>query len=263
MQLVQERERVVEGSNRSLLCLIILLRMRPLVGELEKAGYEASRDGIKPASVEDAIAAAPRRRPAAVSPAQRWRTIRVDDQAGTIQRPPGVRLDSGGTGKGLAADMAADLLGEYARFVIDCGGDLRVGGPDTAADPYRVEVEHPLTGGHVIVLRLRGGAVATSGINVRIWRTGDHRFSHHLLDPATGEPAWTGLVGATALGSTALEAETLAKAALLSGPERARRWLADFGGVLVHDGGEVEYVGLREVRPRRVRFRLPERRIAA
>ena len=65
------------------------------------------------------------------------------------------------------------------------------------------------------------------------------------------------------MGPTALEAETLAKAALLSGPERARGWLADFGGVLVHDSGEVEYVGLREVRPPRVRFRLPERRVAA
>ena len=159
--------------------------------------------------------------------------------------------------------MAADLLGGYARFVVDCGGDLRVGGADAAADPYRIEVEHPLTGGGVIVLRLAGGAVATSGINVRIWRGGEGRFAHHLLDPATGEPAWTGLIGVTAMGPTAVEAETLAKAALLSGPEGARRWLADFGGVLVHDGGEVEYVGLREVRPPRVRFRLPERRVAA
>jgi thiamine biosynthesis lipoprotein len=234
-----------------------------LLDELELVGYEASRDGVEPASVEEAIAAAPARRPAGPSSAELWRTIRVDDQAGTIERPPGVRLDSGGTGKGLAADMAAELLGGYARFVIDCGGDLRVGGSDAAADPYRIEVEHPLTGGRVIVLRLAGGAVATSGINVRIWRTGQHRFSHHLLDPATGAPAWTGLVGVTALGSTAVEAETLAKAALLSGPERARKWLAEFGGVLVHESGEVEYVGLREVRPPQVRFRLPEQRQAA
>ena len=83
------------------------------------------------------------------------------------------------------------------------------------------------------------------------------RFAHHLLDPATGEPAWTGLVGVTALGSTALEAETLAKAALLSGPAAARAWLADHGGVLVHDSGESEQVGLRELSPARVRFVLP------
>ncbi len=112
-------------------------------------------------------------------------------------------------------------------------------------------------------MRVAAGGVATSGINVRLWRTGGGRFAHHLLDPATGEPAWTGLVGVTALGSTALEAETLAKAALLSGPEAAREWLAEHGGLLVHDTGETERVGLRELTPERVRFVLPTQTRAA
>jgi FAD:protein FMN transferase len=141
---------------------------------------------------------------------------------------------------------------------VDCGGDIRVGGPDAEADPYRIEVEHPLTGERVIALRLGSGAVATSGINIRIWRLRSGRIAHHLLDPATGEPAWTGLAGVTAIGATALGAETLAKAALLSGAERARAWLSELGGVLVHDSGRVEYVGLRELRAPQVRVRLPE-----
>ena len=149
----------------------------------------------------EAIAAAPRPRPASPHPAQRWRKIRVDEQAGTIERPPGLQLDSGGVGKGLAADLASELLRGYSRFVVDCGGDMRVGGPDAEAEPYRIEVEHPLTGARVIALRLAAGGVATSGLNVRIWRTRDGRFAHHLLDPATGEPAWTGLVGVTAVGA--------------------------------------------------------------
>ena len=56
--------------------------------------------------------------------------------------------------------------------------------------------------------------MATSGINVRVWRRADGRYAHHLIDPRTGEPAWTGLVGVTALAPTGVEAETLAKAAL-------------------------------------------------
>jgi hypothetical protein len=47
----------------------------------------------------------------------------------------------------------------------------------------------------------------------------------------------------TALGSTALEAETLSKLALLSGAEAAREVLAESGGVIVHDSGEIETVG--------------------
>jgi FAD:protein FMN transferase len=89
------------------------------------------------------------------------------------------------------------------------------------------------------------GAAATSGLDRRVWRRPDGTHAHHLLDPSTGEPAWTGLIAATALAPTALEAEALAKAALLSGPEGARRVLAARGGVLVHDSAESERVRLR------------------
>jgi thiamine biosynthesis lipoprotein len=99
------------------------------------------------------------------------------------------------------------------------------------------------------VLRLAAGAVATSGLNVRVWRRSDGAPAHHLLDPATGEPAWTGLVGATALAPTALEAESLAKAALLSGPAEGRGRLARHGGLLVHDDGDVELCGPLRERP--------------
>jgi len=67
-------------------------------------------------------------------------------------------------------------------------------------------------------------------------------YAHHVLDPATGRPAWTGLVAATAVAGSALEAEVLAKAALLSGPLGARRLLRHRGGVRQHDDGRVEVV---------------------
>jgi thiamine biosynthesis lipoprotein len=89
------------------------------------------------------------------------------------------------------------------------------------------------------VLQLADGAIATSSIVRRSWRTTDGA-AHHLLDPATGRPAWTGLISVTALAATTLDAETLAKAALLSGPDGARRIIARHGGLLIHDDGEVE-----------------------
>ena len=47
-----------------------------------------------------------------------------------------------------------------------------------------------------------------------------------------------------------MEAETLAKAALLSGPEGGSAILAERGGLLVHDSGRVETVGPLSARPR-------------
>ena len=67
---------------------------------------------------------------------------------------------------------------------------------------------HPLEQEPVARLRIADGAVATSSIVRRAWRTAEGRTAHHLLDPATGEPVRTGLVAVTALAPTALEAET-------------------------------------------------------
>lgn len=214
-----------------------------LVRALERCGYTASLDGAVPASLDEALAHAPPRRPVAPHPKARWQAVRVDDAAGVIVRPPGVMVDTGGTGKGLCADAVAYRLGAYTRFVVDCGGDIAVGGPGAQLEPYEISIEHPLTGEPVGVIRLTRGGVATSGLNVRLWRNRDGSFSHHLLDPSTGAPAWTGLIGATAIGHSALEAETLSKMALLLGPDGARGVLAEHGGVIVHDDGSVEKIG--------------------
>jgi thiamine biosynthesis lipoprotein len=78
---------------------------------------------------------------------------------------------------------------------------------------------------------------------VRIWRRADGSYAHHLLDPSSGSPVWSGVIAATAVGPSALEAETLAKMALLLGPVGARRVLGEHGGVIVRDSGEFEAIG--------------------
>src|SRR4051795_8460415 len=86
-----------------------------------------------------------------------------------------------GTGKGLAADAVACRLAGFSRFVVDCGGDIAVGGTATLSRPYEIAVEHPLTGERVHTLSVSRGGVATSGLNVRIWRRAGGSFAHHLL----------------------------------------------------------------------------------
>jgi thiamine biosynthesis lipoprotein len=214
-----------------------------LVEEIETAGYETSKEGSTAASLQAALAAAPPPRPAHPRADARWRQIEIDHERGIIRRPPGLRIDTGGFGKGLVADAVAHRLRGYTRFVVDCGGDIAVGGVGAQVDPVAIEVEHPLTGECVHTLTVANGGVATSGLNVRIWRRPDGTFAHHLLDPSTGTPVWSGLIGATALATSALEAETLSKLALLTGAAGARRALAEQGGVIVHDSGDVELIG--------------------
>lgn len=218
-----------------------------LLTALEDAGYRESRRGTVSAPLAGALTMAPERRPAAASPARAWQRIIVG--AKTIARPPGLRLDLGGSAKGFAADLTAQVIGRSHpdRFYVDCAGDIAIGG--CGREPYSVAVEHPATGQIALELSISRGGVATSGIDRRWWRDGAGAPQHHLLDPSTGSPAWTGLAGVTAVAPSAAEAETLAKQALLSGPHMAAAILAVHGGVLLGEAGEVQAIALPEPRP--------------
>ncbi len=211
-----------------------------VVDQLERVGYASSKAGAAPAPIDLALASAPARRPARARDQQLWRQIAVDRGAGMVIRPPGIRIDSGGSGKGFAVDLASTRLGGYSTHVVDAGGDLRIGGERPL--PRQVRIEHPLRDELAHEFSLEQGAVATSGIKTRLWRTADG-FAHHLLDPSTGGPAWTGVIQATALGRTALEAETRAKLAFLVGPDGAEGALAELGGLVVLDDGCVVLFG--------------------
>ena len=213
-----------------------------LVGELEEAGYLRHFDG-EPVALELALRLAPARTAAGPSPHARWGEVRVDATAGTVTRPPGLRFDSGGIAKGLFGDILAGILGGHASFAIDCAGDVRLGG--SAGLPRPVQVASPFDDSILHVFEVLDGAAATSGIGRRSWLDADGRPAHHLLDPASGRPAFTGLVQVTALAPTAVEAEVLAKTALLRGPAAVAATLRH-GGVAVHDGGRTEVIAAAE-----------------
>jgi thiamine biosynthesis lipoprotein len=209
-----------------------------LVSEIEQAGYAGHFDsGSLPLPV--ALALAPTRHPAAPSRERRWRQIAVNRVARTVTREPGIRIDSGGIAKGLFADLLSSTLVRHAAFAVEAAGDVRFGGAEGLI--RRVQVASPFEGHILHTFELIGGAAATSGIGRRSWLDSAGRPAHHLLDPSSGRPAFTGIVQATALAPTAVEAEALAKAALLSGPERAPEWLVH-GGLVVYEDGSHDVI---------------------
>jgi thiamine biosynthesis lipoprotein len=210
-----------------------------LADEIEHAGYDGHMEGPG-ADLIAALARAPSRATAAAHLDERWRRIAVDERRGTIIRPPGLRLDLGGVAKGVFADVLAEMLQGFDAYAVDCCGDLRVGGRARSGRP--VNVASPFDGSTLHTFRVTEGSVATSGIGRRSWTTDGGCPAHHLLNPRTGAPAFTGIVQASALAPTAAQAEVLAKAAVLSGPARAAEWLGH-GGVIVLDDGRHQVVG--------------------
>jgi FAD:protein FMN transferase len=153
-----------------------------------------------------------------LSPAPGCGAIVVDREARLVWLPRNVRLDPGGLGKGLAADLVAEELvarGAQAALV-EIGGDLRVAGRTNV--PWKIGMEHPHWPGKVIgTCRLDEGGIASSSRLKRHWQLND-RDQHHLVDPVTGHNPTTTLDTVTVVAGTAWWAEALTKALFLTPP---------------------------------------------
>jgi FAD:protein FMN transferase len=119
----------------------------------------------------------------------------------------GFGIDLGGVAKGWMADCALDQIGSNS--LANLGGDLsaRGAGPDGCGWPVGIAGK---------AFRLRDQGAATSSVLRRRW--GD---LHHLIDPRTGLPSQSGLHEVSVIARTGLEAEVIAKTALLAGPDIA------------------------------------------
>jgi FAD:protein FMN transferase len=152
-----------------------------------------------------------------------WQDVCLDEAASTISMPADCGLDLGGIGKGWTVDRACRDLRAFSGYVVNAGGDIRVGGTDGYGKPWTIGVSDPHLEGHdLAVVELCQGAVCTSTTTRRKWQLSGSP-GHHLIDPRSGKPAESGVVSATVIADSAAWAEVLAKVALILGPEAGIR----------------------------------------
>ena len=162
----------------------------------------------------------------AIAPAPGPADIDLLPDINAITLPDGVTIDPGGIGKGLAADLTAQLLLASGAdgALVNLGGDLRATGRAPSPEGWAVTVDDPIDtqANELLRLAMPEGAVATSSRLLRRWQTTAGE-AHHLIDPATGRPAQTDVVAVTVVAGEAWWAEALTKALFLAGPDRPRR----------------------------------------
>jgi thiamine biosynthesis lipoprotein len=133
----------------------------------------------------------------------------------------GMGIDLGAIAKGWAVDRAMEkmMARGIRNAIIDAGGDLRLIGARPGKDFWRIGVQHPRDPGALIMsFELTDTAIVTSGDYERFFIVDGVRY-HHLLDPASGQPA-RDCQSVTVLAPTAAEADACATAAFVLGPSR-------------------------------------------
>lgn len=170
--------------------------------------------------------------------------IVIDPDRSTIMLPPGLVIDPGGIGKGLAADLAVrHLVGlGAAGALVSIGGDMAMAGtPPHEADGWTVAVAHPDPAhADLCTLLVGAGGVATSSTRSRRW-IHEGRERHHQIDPRRAEQSSTDLAGVTVIGRSGWLAEAHATSALLSGAHDVLEYLDlhELSGIAVALDGHV------------------------
>lgn len=163
-------------------------------------------------------------------------TARVDGSAVSLRAEPptarrdrDVTLDLSAIAKGHGVDRLAALLMEKGcrHFLVDIGGEVRAFGQSASKRPWRVGVEVPdpqSMGAVARIVRLQDQAIATSG-DYRNYIELEPRVSSeperwsHTIDPRTARPVQHGLASVSVIAASAMEADALATALNVLGPE--------------------------------------------
>ena len=170
----------------------------------------------------------------------------------TVTLDGGTQIDLGAIAKGYAADRVLDLYREAGleRGWAALGGNVAALGCRPDGEPWEIGIQDPSRpddgNAYAGLLYLEDACAVTSGSYQRYFEQDGRRY-HHILDPATGAPADSGLLSVTVVadaeaGSGAM-CDALSTALFVMGEEKAldfrRESGLDFELVLVTEDGRV------------------------
>lgn len=164
---------------------------------------------------------------------------------GNIHLPDGVKLDLGAVAKGYAGDMVVDLLKQQGitSALLDIGGNIQLIGKKPDGGKWRIGIRNPFDDGETIgIVEAEDCTVITSGGYERYFTGEDGKKYHHIINPATGYPAESGLASVTIVAKKGRLADVLSTALFVMGLEQATgywRQHQNFDMILITENGGI------------------------
>lgn len=148
---------------------------------------------------------------------------RISLENGSLTVPDGMQLDLGAVGKGYAADETAVVLREndIESALLDFGGNILTIGAKPDGSPWRVGVRDPDSEGNLGILEITNQGVSVSGGYEKYFIGEDGERYWHILDPASGAPARSGLVQTAVVSNESKRCDTLSTALFVMGLDKA------------------------------------------
>ena len=154
-----------------------------------------------------------------------YKKISIDKSLKKISKlDPNLHIDLSGIAKGFAVDKIARYLDKrgFKNYLIEIGGELIGKGLNKDNEIWQIGIENPNNNSDTIkqIIRLKDMAMATSGNYMNYFEKDGVRYSH-TINPVTGKPIKHKLASVTVLDNSAMNADALATAFMVLGPEKA------------------------------------------
>ncbi len=163
-----------------------------------------------------------------------YELIELDREKREIRlKSDGTKIDLGGIAKGYAVDCAVNSLvtNGITAALVNAGGDMYCLGDKAPGTPWRIAVKDPAKEDGVLgYVELTDKAIATSGDYQNYFMVNGVRYSH-ILDPRTGRPSTSGPHSVTVVAETCTDADGLATAVFVLGPDKGIELLERLDGV--------------------------------
>lgn len=168
---------------------------------------------------------------------------RISLEGTVLTLPEGMELDLGAVAKGWTGDRLMELLRRegITSAIVELGGNVQALGSKPDGSPWRVAVQAPDGSGYAGALEITDCAAVTSGGYQRYFEQDGETYCH-IIDPADGRPARSGLASVTVVAEEGAAADALSTALFVLGRERGEALWRERGGfecVFIGEDGSV------------------------
>ena len=164
--------------------------------------------------------------------------IAIDAEGNVVKSDPRITINTSAIAKGYACDVVGDLLERHGieNYMVEIGGEVTARGVNDKGECWRIGVDIPIDDSsgmqHELqtILSLCDMSLATSG-NYRNFYIKDGKKYAHTIDPQSGYPSQTDILGATVIAHDCMTADAFATAFMAMGIEKSKEVAATLPGL--------------------------------